>query len=285
MNYAGSPPRRSCFSGWLLHPGRSGSTTSTIRELAARPRRRSRPSLSPAEGKRGKALRLDFDFRGRAGWAAIRRDVAIDLPENWELDLTLRGETPAHDLEFKLLDASGENVWWAVRRDFAPPPSRTTLRSKKRQFSFAWGPERGGEIRHVAALEIAVTARAGGKGWIAIEDLTLISLPPPGPPAHPPVLTASSSAAGFPPERAIDGDPATAWRSDRAGSAWLAIDFGERREYGGLTIQWEPGRFARRYAVEISDDGNAWTPARTSNRETGGARSAPCRSRNRASSG
>src|SRR6266581_7584355 len=102
-------------------------------------------TLSPAEGKRGKALRLDFDFHGRAGWAAIRRDVAIDLPENWELDLSLSGDAPANDLEIKLVDASGENVWWAVRRDFAPPQSWTTLRSKKRQFSFAWGPERGGE--------------------------------------------------------------------------------------------------------------------------------------------
>src|SRR6266496_3467845 len=67
-------------------------------------------TLSPAEGKRGKALRLDFDFHGRAGWAAIRRDVAIDLPENWELDLSLSGDAPANDLEIKLVDASGENV-------------------------------------------------------------------------------------------------------------------------------------------------------------------------------
>jgi len=226
--------------------------------------------LSPAEGKRRKALRLDFDFHGRAGWAAIRRDVAIDLPENWELDLSLSGDAPANDLEIKLVDASGENVWWTVRRDFAPPPSGTTLRSKKRHFSFAWGPAGGGEIRRVAAFEIAVTARAGGKGWIAIEDLTLIALPPPGPPAHPPVLTVSSSAPGFPPERAMDGDPTTAWRSDRAGSAWLAIDFGERREYGGLTIQWEADRSARRYEVETSDDGNAWTPARTVESGNGG---------------
>ena len=227
-------------------------------------------TLAPAQGEGGQALRLDFDFRGHAGWAAIRREVAIDLPENWELDLRLQGEAPGNDLEIKLVDATGQNVWWAVRRDFVPPRSWSTLRLKKRHFSFAWGPAGGGEIRHVAALEIAVTARAGGSGWMAIDELLLTPLPPPQPPAHPPAVTASPSAPGFPPERAMDGDPATAWRSDGAGSAWLAIDFGERREYGGLTIQWEPDRFAKRYQVETSDDGNAWTAARTVEAGNGG---------------
>ena len=231
-----------------------------------------RLELSGAEANAGPALRLDFDFAGHAGWAAVRREVAIDLPENWELGFSLRGEAASNDLEIKLVDGSGENVWWAVRRDFPPPSSWTRLVSKKRHFSFAWGPAGGGEIRHAAALEIAVTARAGGRGWIEIEDMTLTALPPPGPPARAPVLTASSSAPGSPPGLAMDGDPATAWRSAGAGagSAWLAIDFGERREFGGLTILWEPGRFARRYAIETSDDGKAWTAVRTIEEGNGG---------------
>ena len=229
-----------------------------------------RLALSGAEEDGGRALRLDFDFAGHAGWAAARRGVAIDLPENWELDLSLLGEAPANDLEIKLVDDSGENVWWAVRRDFAPPASRTTLRLKKRHFSFAWGPAGGGEIRHVAALEIAVTARAGGRGWIAIGELGLTPLPPPGPPAHSPVLTASSSAPGFPPERAMDGDPASVWRSAGPGPAWIEIDFGEKREYGGLTILWEPGRFADHYRVESSDDREQWKTARGVDAGNGG---------------
>ena len=231
-----------------------------------------RLELSSAEAAAGRALRLDFDFAGHAGWAAVRREVAIDLPEDWELGFSLRGEAASNDLEIKLVDGSGENVWWAVRRDFPPPSSWTRLVSKKRHFSFAWGPAGGGEIRHAAALEIAVTARAGGRGWIEIEDMTLTALPPPGPPARAPVLTASSSAPGSPPGLAMDGDPATAWRSAGAGagSAWLAIDFGERREFGGLTILWEPGRFARRYAIETSDDGKAWTAVRTIEEGNGG---------------
>ncbi len=226
--------------------------------------------LSATEGLHGRALRLDFDFAGRAGWAAARRAVALDLPENYELSFALRGQGRANDLEIKLVDASGENVWWSVRRDFEPPASWTTVRLKKRHFSFAWGPAGGGEIRHAAAIEFTVTARAGGSGWIALDDLTLTPLPPPGPPAHPPALSASAAAPGFEASRAMDGDPSTAWDTGGGGAAWLQIDLGQRREFGGLTIQWEPGRFARRYDVKLSQDGAAWTLARSVEAGNGG---------------
>jgi F5/8 type C domain-containing protein len=227
-------------------------------------------SLSKAEGVHGDALRFDFDFQGRAGWAAARRELPIDLPENYELSFSIRGAGAANDLELKLIDSSGENVWWAVRREIAPPRDWTTLRFKKRHFSFAWGPARGGEIRRIGALEIVVTARAGGSGWIALDDLTLAALPAPGPPAHPPVLSASADEPGGEPGRAMDGDPSTGWRSARSGDVWLAADFGERREYGGLTVYWEPGRFARRYRVETSDDGQTWKTAREVEAGSGG---------------
>lgn len=35
-----------------------------------------------------------FDFEGRGGWAAVRRDVDVSLPENWELRFPIRGRTP-----------------------------------------------------------------------------------------------------------------------------------------------------------------------------------------------
>ena len=80
-------------------------------------------------GERGeRALRLDFDFAGRGGWAAAVRPLDLALPENWELRFRLRGEAPVNNLEMKLVDSSGENVWWMVRRDYAAPREWTTLR-------------------------------------------------------------------------------------------------------------------------------------------------------------
>lgn len=201
-------------------------------------------SLSRTEGRRGGALRLDFDFQGHGGWAAARRKLPVELPENWELSFWIRGEGAANDLEVKLVDASGENVWWSVKRGFVPPREWTLVRLKKRHFSFAWGPlpESGRALSRFAAFEVAVTAATGGRGWLALDDLTLGPLTAPGP-AVPPVLSTSPASSA---------------------ARWVMADLGSRREFGGLTIRWEPGRATatRRLTVETSENGSSFTVVR-----------------------
>src|SRR5580693_4490386 len=75
-----------------------------------------RLALSPAQGPGGGGVRLAFDFQGRGGYAIARKRLALDLPDNYEIACWVRGETPRNNLEVKLLDASGDNVWWSVRR-------------------------------------------------------------------------------------------------------------------------------------------------------------------------
>ena len=41
----------------------------------------------------------------------------------------------------------------------------------------------------------------------------------------------------------------------------MTIDYGEPREFGGLTIDWETGRWPRRFAIDLSGDGRTWTEA------------------------
>lgn len=219
-----------------------------------------RLSIGDTAGPKGRAMRLDFDFQGGGGYAIARKAFALELPANYEFSFHLRGEALPNNLEFKLVDPSGENVWWVNRRDFAFPKEWRKITFKKRHIQFAWGPVRGGEIRHVATIELAVTAGKGGRGWIAIDELTLTELPEAAPSARTPSATASSSSPGQGPEQAVDGDPKTFWRSGRREGqpAWLALDFLERREYGGLILDWEPGRFASRYEVQISEDGQDW---------------------------
>src|SRR6185436_6096001 len=108
-----------------------------------------------------RALRLDFTFSG-GGYAVARRAVDLDLPANYRFKLAVRGECLPNDLELKLIDDSGDNVWWCNRRSFTFPVKWDSLSTKKRQITFAWGPAGGGEMRHVAAIEIAVTAGSGG---------------------------------------------------------------------------------------------------------------------------
>ncbi|HEX9108896.1 MAG TPA: hypothetical protein VF832_16735, partial [Longimicrobiales bacterium] len=110
------------------------------------------------------ALRIDFDFKGHGGYAVAHRALSLELPANYEIAFRIRAQAPVENLELKLIDSTGANVWWDNRRDFHFPAEWTTVRTKKRQISFAWGPAGGGELRHLAALELAVTAGSGGHG-------------------------------------------------------------------------------------------------------------------------
>lgn len=201
-------------------------------------------ALSQAPGVSGQALRLDFDFHGGAGYAVARKELAFDLPENYEISFRVRAEAPVNNFEVKLIDPTNEDVWWVNRRSFEFPREWTRIRLKKRHISFAWGPAGGGEIKKVAALELAVTAGTGGKGYVLLDDLTLTELPPPHPYDRTPRVTT-----------APDG---------------IALDFLEDREFGGLVIDWGTGPFASRYEVQISDDGADWKPVHTVEGGNGG---------------
>ncbi len=225
--------------------------------------------LSSDAGARGRALRLDFDFRGGGGYAVAHRAVSLDLPANWRFTFRVRGACRPNNLEFKLLDASGENVWWVNQRGFEFTPGGRDVTLRKRHFSFAWGPLGGGEPHHVAAIEVAVTAGQGGSGTVWIEDLRLQEVPPPDTTRHAIVASASSGRATA--ALAVDADPASAWTSAPGDETpTLTLDLGGVREFGGLVLDWAPGRHARDYAVDLSTDGRAWSPGRAVRGSNGG---------------
>jgi F5/8 type C domain len=215
-------------------------------------------------GARGRSMRLDFDFHGHGGYAIVRRAIDLELPDNYAFSFRVRGEAPPNDLEFKLVDLSGDDVWWAVQKGFAFPETWRRIVLKKRKIAFAWGPRGGGTLARVGAIELAITAGSGGKGTVWIDDLELTPLPPEHPYGGVPTATASAVAPSGGPAAAIDGDPATAWSSGPLGSAPvdLAVDFGEPREFGGLVVSWGDDR-ATDYDVDVSDDGASWTTIRT----------------------
>ncbi|HWJ21965.1 MAG TPA: discoidin domain-containing protein [Gemmatimonadaceae bacterium] len=245
-------------NAWTAHPS-DGVTLEIGRDSGARG---------------GHAMRLDFDFHGGGGYALARRAVNLTLPANYEFTFQLRGDAPVENLEFKLIDSTGDNVWWSNQRDYSFPRRWTQVTRKKRHIGFAWGPVGGGEIRRVAAIEIVVTAGSGGKGTVWVDDLALTPLDTVAN-TRQPVVSASSSAMGFPYANAVDGDTSTAWRSllrDHDGSLlqWLTLDFGGRREYGGIVVDWDPLDYATSFAVETSNDGKQWETRRTITRFRGG---------------
>ncbi|CAN5877390.1 discoidin domain-containing protein [soil metagenome] len=217
--------------------------------------------LSGDVGVSGGALRVDFDFRGGGGWAAFRREVRVRLPENYELNFWLRGDAPVNTLELKLIDESGENVWWVNRPDFAFAGDWRQLSFRRRHVTFAWGPAEGGEIRDVHAIEFAITAGAGGRGTVWIDSITVVARDPVLPYDLTPVVTASSASAAAP--AVIDGDTTTAWRATTSGGQTLALDFQRSREYGGLIVHWDGAARAADYDVDVSQDGVVWRTVRS----------------------
>lgn len=208
-------------------------------------------------GRRGGALRLDFAFRG-GGYAIARRTVALDLRGNYAFSFWIRGVTAPNTLEFKLIDASGENVWWYTERDRVFDGQWQKITMRRRQIAFAWGPKGGGALDHVAAIELVITAGSGGgKGTVWFDDLELAPLPEFTPYTLKPVVRAPADDPDHPPTALSDGDTATSWRSPRARTS-VTIDFLRDREFGGVTLAWEAGRAAQRYTLLASDDGRRW---------------------------
>ncbi|WP_375419603.1 discoidin domain-containing protein [uncultured Sphingomonas sp.] len=207
--------------------------------------------------EQGGALRLGYDFGKVSGYAFVARSLAIDWAADYEVTLRVRGTGGLNDLQLKFTDASGANVWWFQRRNFRPSEEWQTLRIRKRDIEFAWGPTADKVLRHSDRVELVVVrGRDGGAGTIEIDDLRYVVLPPPTPLPPP--------RASDP--RAIDRDPRTAWIG-KGGEGWR-IDFGGRQSLGGLTLRWEGA--APRYAIETSDDGKRWAGVRTVDGGDGG---------------
>jgi len=191
-----------------------------------------RAAVGPAPGPNGSALRLDFDLGGTAGYAAARRALPIDLPANYEITLLARADAPVNDFQFKLVDASGDNVWWFRRPDFEFSREWRLVKIRKRQLEFAWGPTADRTLRHVATIELVINAgRDGGAGSIYFSELTLRELPPEDGAPPPPSAQASSFLPGAEPVRAVDGNLATAWSSDPAAGKTqsVTLDLGRAR--------------------------------------------------------
>lgn len=217
------------------------------------------------DGVTGRGMRLDFDFNGASGYAFIRRQLPLVLPDNYEISFYVRADAPINNFEFKLVDASGDNVWWFNRPNFEFPREWQQIRIKKRHIAFAWGPIRDKTLKTSERIEFVISAgRGGGRGSIYFDELTIRELPP-DPVAFPkPTLTATSSEPGYPSNQAFDGSRSTIWRSaDRSSQTQaLTIDLGMTREFGGLILRWVDGQFASRYDIDFSGDGTQWRTAR-----------------------
>jgi len=135
-------------------------------------------TLRPAAGQHNGALCVDFDFGAVSGYVTLSRALPLTYPDNFEFSFYVRGDAPASGLQFKLVDASGENVWWVNYPDFTFPRAWQRMRIGKRQISFAWGPASQRELKRSARVEfVIVRGHEGGRGSVCFDRLSLRALP------------------------------------------------------------------------------------------------------------
>ena len=225
-------------------------------------------SLRPVSGNNGRALCLDYDFHEVSGYAGIRRELDVTWPENYQVSFELRGDSPANDLQFKLIDASGDNVWWVNRTGYQFPKRWTRVDYRKRHIEKAWGPGEDKTLRRSAAVEFTIYSKVGGRGTVCFDQLTLQPLPKEDTSALTTVVIADTATALQ--QRIADGKPDTLWISGGVKQQTISLDLGKVREFGGAVVQWVPGLEASRYVVQASSDGRDWHKLREVNTGGGG---------------
>lgn len=185
----------------------------------------------------------------------MRREMRFTAPEAFQIRCLIRGASPANQLEIKWADPDNANVWRFMRPDFKPAKTWTRLRLTEGEMPFAWGPAGGGVPAEVGAMEIAVVAGPGGKGFIEFSSPELRDETA----GKPLTCRASSHRRGCAPEAVFEDGAASGWRA-QAGDVrpfWEA-DFGRVFRFGGLAVDWPGGLPPRSFTVETSSDGRVW---------------------------
>lgn len=214
-------------------------------------------AVEPDARNSSDAVRLRVNFKAGSGFVALRRPMPMSLPENYIVRFTISGEIPTNSLEIKLLDRTGDNVWWVNQRarEFSSTPITETLR--RRHFSFAWGPDPRTPLSEISAIEFALVSSSGGEGEITISDVSIEPRPVPQPPQVPRLVGARGTIDESAIAALISGPAQIAWRAP-AGDADLTIDLTATREFGGVIATFDPAARPRTLIVSSGTAEGGW---------------------------
>ncbi len=221
----------------------------------------SQASVTRVAAEAGSALRFDFTLAGHGAFAIARCEAHVTLPAHPVVVLRLRGDASPAELQIKLVDAEGANVWWWRRPRYRPLPEGERLLLRRASLRFAWGPRSGGDPAALGAVEVAVASDDGAAGTLWIEDLRIEAREAPAGPLHAHSVRASSAAPGHPAQAVLAADAPPDWRPAPGDALpWLELDLGARCEWGGLLVVLAEASEAPRCRVLSSEDGTRWSP-------------------------
>lgn len=212
--------------------------------------------ISSAEGIKGKCIRIDYNFTKGSGYGGIQKIIPIEYPENFQFSFYLKAKSPNNNLEFKLADESGENVWWYNNRNYEFPSDWKKYVIKKRKIEFAWGPTQDKYLRKTNRLEFTIASYNGGKGTLFLDELNFETTSAASTDLSKIQLSASSSSTDL--KNLLDSDKETIWSSSKKESQEIIIDLNGRKEFGGIKIDWCENNFAKRFTISLSDNKTNW---------------------------
>ncbi len=215
--------------------------------------------VSLDKGHSGKAIRFDYNFTKGTGYGGIQKLVPLDLPENFQFTFYLKAESPANNLEFKLIDSTGQNVWWVNNRNYTFPTEWTKIKIKKRHINFAWGPTEDKSLKRIDKLEFTIASYVGGKGTIWIDDLKFEELPPEDSSPIKPLASASSKLnKDFSAPNIIDNKSDTEWKSGNGENQNIILALQKRREFGAIVIDWDKDDYAKDFDIYLTQNDKDW---------------------------
>ena len=124
---------------------------------------------------------------------------------------------------------------------------------------------------NVRYVRITMTERGTGWGY-SIYDISVNSASEPSLALGASVYATAYDRAAelYTPEKIVDGDASTRWATMEAeDDQHIIIDLKEPKTFSSIYLIWEAA-FGRKYTIEVSDDGESYTPVVTQENGTGG---------------
>ncbi|GHA88232.1 beta-N-acetylglucosaminidase domain-containing protein [Streptomyces chryseus] len=224
-----------------------------------------------AEGARVDAVRLTWDEAGGGGAPVVHRVVPwfADEPraglrlERTETDAEIGGSRP----ERVTVRLTGQRPGEVRGRLTAEAPKGIEVRAPR-----ATTVPRGASTAVPLDVRVDKAVRAGEyKVPVSFDGqdsvLTVRAFPRTGGPdlvrgGGVRVASSGDETADFTAPNAADGDPATRWTSPIGPSAWWQAELPEPVRLGQVVLHWQEA-YAKRYRVQVSEDGRTWRTAAT----------------------
>jgi len=130
--------------------------------------------LSVQTNAAGRALCLSYHFEETQSHALASKEINLALPAHFEISMMIKRSTPANQLEVKLIDDAG-NTFMKKWYCFGSVDQWKKVTIRRKDFTWAWGPDAGAVLNQAHSIELGVTGR-NLSGEVCITQFALRTL-------------------------------------------------------------------------------------------------------------